>query len=76
MLKTRFTEILGIKHPIMLAGMNWITTREGDEKDGFLFAGQCAGGIKDMPNCKERIERIVAEAEKRMEAVARASRVS
>jgi len=26
MIKTRFTEMLGIKHPIMLAGMNWITT--------------------------------------------------
>jgi enoyl-[acyl-carrier protein] reductase II len=25
MLKTRFTEALGVKHPIMLAGMNWIT---------------------------------------------------
>ena len=25
MLKTRMTELFGIKHPIMLAGMNWIT---------------------------------------------------
>jgi len=25
MLKTRFTELLGVTHPIMLAGMNWIT---------------------------------------------------
>lgn len=25
MLKTRMTEMFGIKHPIMLAGMNWIT---------------------------------------------------
>ena len=24
-MKTRFTELLGVKHPIMLAGMNWIT---------------------------------------------------
>jgi len=36
--------------------------KEGDEKDGFLFAGQCVGGIKDVPNCKDLIERIVAEA--------------
>jgi len=50
--------------------------REGDEKEGFLFAGQCVGGIQDLPTCKELIERIVAEAEKRMEAVAKASRVS
>ncbi|MDD5494860.1 MAG: nitronate monooxygenase [Dehalococcoidia bacterium] len=26
MFKTRMTELFGIKHPIMLAGMNWITT--------------------------------------------------
>ena len=26
MLKTRITELFGIKHPIMLAGMNWATT--------------------------------------------------
>ena len=25
MLKTRMTEMFGIEHPIMLAGMNWIT---------------------------------------------------
>ena len=25
MLKTRITELLGIKHPLILAGMNWIT---------------------------------------------------
>lgn len=36
--------------------------REGDEKEGFLFAGQCIGGIRDIPTCKELIERITAEA--------------
>ncbi len=25
-MKTRMTELFGIKHPIMLAGMNWLTT--------------------------------------------------
>jgi enoyl-[acyl-carrier protein] reductase II len=25
-MKTPFTELLGVKHPIMLAGMNWLTT--------------------------------------------------
>jgi len=43
--------------------------KEGDEKEGFLFAGQCSGGIQDMPTCKELIERIVAEAEKKLEEV-------
>ena len=42
--------------------------KEGDEKEGFLFAGQCVGGIQDMPTCQELIERIVAEAGKRLEA--------
>ncbi len=37
MLKTRFTEMLGIQHPIMLAGMNWITTPK-------LVAAVCNGG--------------------------------
>src|SRR4030042_2351696 len=39
MIKTRFTEMVGIKHPIMLAGMNWITTPK-------LVAAVCnAGGL-------------------------------
>ncbi len=45
--------------------------REGDEKEGFLFAGQSVGGIQDMPTCKELIERIVEEAGKRLEAAAK-----
>jgi len=42
---------------------------EGDEKEGFLFAGQSVGGIQDSPTCKELIERIVLEAEKSLKAV-------
>ena len=42
---------------------------EGDQKEGFLFAGQSVGGINDIPTSKELIERIVEEAEKRLEAV-------
>jgi enoyl-[acyl-carrier protein] reductase II len=42
---------------------------EGDEKEGFLFAGQSVGGIQDMPTCKEVIERIVEEAEKKLKGV-------
>ena len=45
--------------------------REGDEKEGFLFAGQSVGGIQDMPTCKELIERIVEEAGKRLETAAK-----
>ncbi len=43
--------------------------KDGDEKEGFLFAGQCVGGIQDVPSCQDLIARIVDEAEKRMEAV-------
>jgi len=50
--------------------------REGDEKEGFLFAGQCVGGIQDMPTCKELIERVVAEAENRIEAVGKVTKIS
>ncbi|MGD0855397.1 MAG: nitronate monooxygenase [Dehalococcoidia bacterium] len=39
MIKTPFTELFGCKHPIMLAGMNWVTTPE-------LVAAVCnAGGL-------------------------------
>jgi NAD(P)H-dependent flavin oxidoreductase YrpB (nitropropane dioxygenase family) len=43
--------------------------REGDEKEGFLFAGQCVGGIRDVPSCQELMERIVEEAEKKLEEI-------
>lgn len=49
--------------------------REGDEKEGFLFAGQCIGGIQDIPTCKELIERIVSEAEKGIEVAQKNIRV-
>lgn len=39
MIKTRFTELVGVRHPIMLAGMNWVTTPK-------LVAAVCnAGGL-------------------------------
>ena len=39
MLKTRLTAMLGIQNPIMLAGMNWITTPQ-------LVSAVCnAGGL-------------------------------
>ncbi len=41
---------------------------DGDENAGTLAAGQCIGGIEDIPTCQELIERIVAEAEKALDA--------
>ena len=43
--------------------------KEGDEKEGFLFAGQSVGGIADIPSSKEVIERIVKEAEEHLKKV-------
>lgn len=40
---------------------------EGNEENGFMFAGQNVGGINDIPSCKELVERVVAEAEKVLE---------
>jgi enoyl-[acyl-carrier protein] reductase II len=41
-MKTRFTELFGIKHPIMLAGMNWLTDPE-------MVAAVCnAGGLGNL----------------------------
>ncbi len=42
---------------------------EGDEKEGFLFAGQSVGGITDISSSKEVIERIVQEAEEQLKKV-------
>ncbi len=36
---------------------------EGDVEGGILFAGQCVGGIQDVPTTKELMDRIIAEAE-------------
>ena len=43
--------------------------RNGDTDEGILFAGQCCGGIRDIPGCRELIERIVADAEETITAV-------
>ena len=36
---------------------------EGDENAGVLTIGQVIGGIRDVPTCKELVERVVAQAE-------------
>jgi nitronate monooxygenase len=37
--------------------------REGDMDKGVLSAGQCMGLIRDIPTCRELLDRIMAEAE-------------
>lgn len=41
-MKTRMTELFGIKHPIMLAGMNWLTTPK------IVAAVSNAGGLGNL----------------------------
>jgi len=36
---------------------------EGDMEGGILFAGQCCGGITDIPMTKELISRVISKAE-------------
>ncbi len=43
----------------------------GDLENGVLPMSQAIGLIKDLPTCKEVIERTVAEAEERLEAVSK-----
>ena len=40
---------------------------EGDTEEGFLYAGQNVGGIKDIPTIQELLDRMVAEAEETIE---------
>ena len=42
---------------------------DGDEKEGFLFAGQSVGGIADIPSSQEVIKRIVKEAEEQLKKI-------
>ena len=42
---------------------------DGDEKEGFLFAGQSVGGIADIPSAQEVIKRIVKEAEEQLKKI-------
>lgn len=59
MLKTRMTEMFGIQHPIMLAGMNWIT------EPNLVAAVSNAGGLGNLAlaqfnpqNARENIRKI------------------
>jgi len=57
-------------HPLMVLARQAVgnmkhlkALREGDVEGGILFAGQCCGGITDIPTAKELIDRIIVEAE-------------
>jgi nitronate monooxygenase len=36
---------------------------DGDTEKGTMAAGQCIGLIRDIPTCRELLDRIMAEAE-------------
>ena len=57
-------------HPLMVLARQAVgnmkhlkALNEGDVEGGILFAGQCCGGITDIPTTKELISRIISEAE-------------
>ncbi len=61
-------------HPLMVLARQAVgnmkhlkALNEGDVDGGILFAGQCCGGIKDIPTTKELIDRVINEAETAME---------
>jgi len=57
-MKTRMTELFGIKHPIMLAGMNWLTTPK------LVAAVSNAGGLGVLAGVQydpERLRKAIQE---------------
>ena len=61
-------------HPLMVLARQAVgnmkhlkALNEGDVDGGILFAGQCCGGIKDIPSTKELIDRVINEAETAVE---------
>jgi NAD(P)H-dependent flavin oxidoreductase YrpB (nitropropane dioxygenase family) len=67
MLRTRFTDLLGVEHPIALAGMGGgATSGELDSPgadDGLIYFGQSAGLIDSIKPAAEIVRELVAEAE-------------
>ena len=56
------------RQALSLKGLK-VAIDDGDLENGVLPIGQAIGLIKDLPTCKELIERTVAEAEKWVEAL-------
>ncbi|MDD5127198.1 MAG: nitronate monooxygenase [Dehalococcoidales bacterium] len=42
---------------------------DGDAENGIMPAGQSIGGIKDVPTCREIVDRIIVEAEQELDKV-------
>ena len=69
-LNTAPCKLLGIKYPIIQAGMvpfsnNKLcidTTFEGDESRALYAGGECAQRINDMPTVQAMVDGIVSEA--------------
>ena len=61
-------------HPLMVLARQAVgnmkhmkALTEGDIEGGILFAGQCCGGINDVPTVQELIDRIIEEAEESLD---------
>ena len=65
-MKTRITELLEIRHPIVQGGMHFVGFAElaaAVSNAGAWSCGLVAGLIHDIPTCQELIDRIMREAE-------------
>ena len=62
---TKFTEVFGVEHPIVLvAGTRGVKVYEvGDVDAGIWSVGTAMGLINDIPTVGELVSRIVEEAE-------------
>lgn len=56
------------RQALSLKGLQ-VAIENGDLETGVLPIGQAIGLIKDLPTCKELIERTIAEAQEWMESV-------
>ncbi len=69
-IKTKITEMLGIKHPIIAAPMDPFYTKEltydGDIDEGAVLLGQSIGVIDSIDTVPEIINEIVRDAGKRL----------
>lgn len=59
-LRTPLCDMLGIEVPILQAGMGYVAR---GELAGATAAGQCSGGIRDIPTVREVMRRLVEETE-------------
>jgi NAD(P)H-dependent flavin oxidoreductase YrpB (nitropropane dioxygenase family) len=83
--KTRVTELLGIRYPIVQGGgakfeeirhlvagtRGRAALQSGTVQDGLVWASMATGLIDDVPTCAEVIDRIVGDCRSRLDTARR-----